>query len=301
MCVSYLVSLYNKASYIEKTLAAIAKELEVTGGEIVVYDDVSTDNSADLVAQSTLPVRLLRGEVNRGCVFAADMLIQAASHEFTRFVDADDLIVAGSTAKLLEAMKADRYDFVFGNVRSEGSAPATDATVKAVQNPLRRIVRNTGYTPSGMIVRTSSLKAILPLPDDVRHSQDLIMSVRLAVQGRRIGETPLTMAFTPPTFGAGNLSSRMAEMFSEGAGFLAREARHETFLLTDLHFAMKRYARRCSLYFRRTGGYRPSLRERAILQLLALTARLHDRERCCARLRFISELFYRDHAFLVRH
>lgn len=300
MGVSYLVSLYNKAEYIERTLAAIAGELETTGGEIIVFDDVSTDNSADLVGQSAVPTTLLRGETNRGCVFAADMLMRAATQEFTRFVDADDLIAPGSTAKLLKAMDASGCDFIFGNVRPEGTPPATDASVEIVPRPLRRIVRNTGYTPSGMIVRTAALKAILPLPEDLRHSQDLIISIRLAMLGKRIGETPLTMAFTPPVLGSGNLSSRMAEMFSEGSRFVAREAGHAHFPLADLRFAVNRYARRCSLYFRRTGGYRPSLRDRLTLLLLPVTLRLLGREACRARLRFISDLFYRDRAFVVR-
>lgn len=303
MGVSYLVSLYNKADYIRATLDAIGDELAVTGGEIVVYDDASTDNSVEVAMTASCAdrVRLIRGETNRGCVQAADALIAAATHEYTRFIDADDRIAQGSTEKLLAAMQAHRCDFLFGRVCPMG---ATDETgggdVRIHARPVRRVVRNTGYTPSGMIVRTTALKAVLPLPKDFRHSQDLIISVRLGMQGNRVGEIALVTAFTPAQLGAGNLSSRMAEMFGEGARFLAQEAADERFPLADLRFTVDRYARRCSLYFRRTGNCRPGLREQIALHLLPYARLGLGREGCRASLGFVSRLFHRDRAFLVR-
>lgn len=302
MGVSYLVSLFNKSRYIRGTLEAIAEELAATGGEIVVYDDASTDDSVAIASNCSCAdrVRILRGEVNRGCVFAADALIATASHEYTRFIDADDRIAPGSTLKMRAAMESSGCDFIFGRIHPEGSvAEDSGEPVRLLPAPLRQILRNTEYNPSSMIIRTAVLKEVAPLPENFRHSQDFIMGVRMGLQNRRIGTLGLTCAFTPAETGSGNLSSRMAEMFGDMARFVHDESASDAFPLPELQYATQRYARRCLRYFRRSGHDQPTWRQTMALQAMALGGAILSRHHCRHCLRFIADMFHRDRGVVL--
>lgn len=90
MKISVIIPLYNKANYIRRTLESIfAQTLPVY--EIIVIDDGSTDNGADIVeAHYSDSVILLRHQSNCGVSAARNTGIIAASGDYIAFLDADD-------------------------------------------------------------------------------------------------------------------------------------------------------------------------------------------------------------------
>lgn len=84
-----VMPLFNKAAFIEATLASIAAQ---TFGdyEVVVVDDGSTDSGPTLVEAAGNRVRLLR-QHNAGPGLARNAGIAAAKGEWIAFLDADDL------------------------------------------------------------------------------------------------------------------------------------------------------------------------------------------------------------------
>lgn len=89
--ISVIIPLYNKAHYIAETLQSVFRQT-YTDYEIIVIDDGSMDDSADIVDQM-LPLhpslRLLRQE-NRGVSATRNRGIQEARGEWIAFLDADD-------------------------------------------------------------------------------------------------------------------------------------------------------------------------------------------------------------------
>lgn len=88
--VSVVVPLYNKASYVLRTLESVAAQT-LTDFEVIVVDDGSTDGGADIVATvSDSRFKLVR-QANAGPGAARNHGLREASAPYVAFVDADDI------------------------------------------------------------------------------------------------------------------------------------------------------------------------------------------------------------------
>jgi glycosyltransferase involved in cell wall biosynthesis len=87
--VTVVVPLYNKKNYIARAIDSILRQT-YPADEIVVIDDGSTDDSAEVVTKIVRPnIRLLRQD-NRGEAAARNAGIQAATGSLIAMLDADD-------------------------------------------------------------------------------------------------------------------------------------------------------------------------------------------------------------------
>jgi GT2 family glycosyltransferase len=115
--VSVVMANFNGGKYL---LDAIQSVQEQTEGdlEIIVSDDASADDSAEIVAslQASDPrIRLLRGDRNRGPAAARNRAIDVATGDWIAIVDSDDLMHPERLATLLAAATRDGADLVADN------------------------------------------------------------------------------------------------------------------------------------------------------------------------------------------
>jgi len=105
-CVSVVIPAYNAAATIDETLRSVRSQTYRTL-EILVIDDGSTDETADVVcaraAQDTR-IRLVRQE-NRGVAAARNRGIEEATADLVAFVDADDLWAPDKIEKQIAALR----------------------------------------------------------------------------------------------------------------------------------------------------------------------------------------------------
>jgi glycosyltransferase involved in cell wall biosynthesis len=256
MTVSYCVTLYNKAEYIATTLAAILSEHRQTGGEIIVYDDCSTDASYEIVEPFAAEggLRLIRGERNIGLMLATDRLISEARAPYLKLVDADDVLQPGSTAYLRNALRQFSGVIAYGKVLRQSFAknlsPEGDSAtqVRVVPHAFRYFLTRLPFNVSSSLLETAAAKAVLPLPGDVRIPQDLVLGLRLARRGKVV-ETPRLIAVAPDA-PEGHLSRQLAKIYGESCRIIEEEL-GAWGSVRDAAFATRRNARRCSHYFRR--------------------------------------------------
>ena len=84
-----VIPLYNKRNYIEKTILSVLKQT-FTDYEIIVVDDGSRDDSAEIVrAMKNEKVHLI-SQKNQGVAVARNTGIQNAKGTYISFLDADD-------------------------------------------------------------------------------------------------------------------------------------------------------------------------------------------------------------------
>lgn len=87
--ITVVIPLYNRADCIRRTVQSILEQT-LLPAEIVIVDDGSPDNSAEVVQSIGSPlIRLLRQE-NRGVSAARNRGIHAACTDYVAFLDADD-------------------------------------------------------------------------------------------------------------------------------------------------------------------------------------------------------------------
>ena len=111
--VSIVVPCYNARRWIGETLASTRQDYPWPV-ELIVVDDGSSDGSSDLVASDFPEARLVRTE-NRGCSAARRHGAELARGAFIKYLDADDLIVAGSVVRQVNLAERTGAEVVYGN------------------------------------------------------------------------------------------------------------------------------------------------------------------------------------------
>ncbi len=88
--VSVIVPLYNKASYVLRTLESVAAQT-VTDFEVIVVDDGSSDGGEALVTNFPDSRFTLLRQKNAGPGAARNRGLREASAPYVAFIDADDV------------------------------------------------------------------------------------------------------------------------------------------------------------------------------------------------------------------
>ena len=296
MTVSYCIPLFNKERHIKAVLDATVAECLATGGEIIVYDDASTDSSRTIAGQFAKhgALRLIEGETNRGVFAATTRLVDEARQPFLRLVDADDVILPGSTTYLLAQLRRQQALLVHGLIGWQGRDDSIPdyALASAEPVPLRKLLRNMDFNLSAALLATDAARAASPLPD-LQISQDFCLALRLAKRKPLVRSTAL-VSLQPAERASGNsLSRRMAAMYRDICLILAQECLSGV-NSADVAFVVRRQASRCRRYFRRHVPSGLGVRETLFLATCNLA---HESEPASAhahRLHRIARIFDSD-------
>jgi hypothetical protein len=176
--VSFLVTSYNKASYLPSVLKSVAQEAERTGGEIILVDDGSTDGSDRICADfaGAHPEADYWRQDNRGIYATINLIAAKARGAWVRFCDSDDPLIPGSTECLIRAAEKTGAGVAYGKplnygpepVRPEALARGVDfrnAPYRLHPDGLMHLIRGMNCTPSMSVYRRDALQYSLPLPE----------------------------------------------------------------------------------------------------------------------------------------
>jgi glycosyltransferase involved in cell wall biosynthesis len=131
--VSVLMSIYNRAEYLEDAVRSVLADTSATH-ELLLVDDGSTDGAGAIAASFAERAVVLRQD-HRGCPSAWNLGLAHARGDFVTFCDSDDLWIPGHTGALLEVLDArPEVDAVFG-VTTEFVSPELDAESLATRAP----------------------------------------------------------------------------------------------------------------------------------------------------------------------
>ncbi|BAZ68732.1 MAG: glycosyltransferase family 2 protein [Pelatocladus maniniholoensis HA4357-MV3] len=123
-CISVIITLYNYSEYIYECLESVAKTdlANIPGGiEVLVINDSSTDNSANLVAeylqQSQIPICLVSKWFNTGLADARNVGLRLSRSPYVFILDADNWIYPNCLPVLYETIKSSRCAAVYGEIQ----------------------------------------------------------------------------------------------------------------------------------------------------------------------------------------
>lgn len=178
---SIVIPMFNAGAVIVSTLDSIARQQGVAL-EIIVVDDVSTDNSVEVVREwqknrPHLPLRII-GQPHRGRTLKARLAgVRAATGRDIMFVDADDRLLGEHTlARILKTKREGGFDIAHFRSQFEKdfiaeafwNAPFSDSPLYGVNVFSAYAAMN--FPPVlmwGKIYSAALLREVLPLADEV--------------------------------------------------------------------------------------------------------------------------------------
>jgi len=135
---SIVVPAYNEAARLGRSLQEIIRYLNDTRepSEVIVVDDGSTDETAEIARQSlqdpgVVSTRVVRYEENRGKGYAVRLGLREAQANIALFSDADLSTPITETPKLVDPIRSGEVDLTFGS-------RALDRRLIGVHQPWRR-------------------------------------------------------------------------------------------------------------------------------------------------------------------
>lgn len=183
--VSIIIPCFNADRWINGTLrSALEQDCDK---EIIVIDDGSTDDSADIIKKDFPSVRLIESE-QRGASAARNIGTRESKGEFIQYLDADDMLAPGKLKIQLESLRKTRADVAYGDwqklINAEsGKYVKGEVVSRRIQNPEIDLFTTDSWCPmAAYLFRRSIVEKMggwnerLPVIEDVRFQTDCALS-----------------------------------------------------------------------------------------------------------------------------
>lgn len=172
--VSIITPVFNSARFVGKTIKSVIGQ-SYGDWEMLLVDDCSSDNSADIIAEYALRdkrIRYIRLEQNMGAAAARNRGLDEARGRYIAFVDADDLWMADKLDEQLKLIKQKNAGLTFTAIEiidENGDIVKPKRRVKPVID-YRFLLANTMIACSSVVIdRMVTGDFLMPL---VRKGQD---------------------------------------------------------------------------------------------------------------------------------
>jgi glycosyltransferase involved in cell wall biosynthesis len=192
--VGVVIPAYNYARYLTECVQSVLSQRDVDVNVIIV-DDCSTDDTPRVTEalMGDPRVTVLRNEPNLGHILSVNRGLELVAAEFVVKLDADDLLAPGALGRataLLDAQPS--VSFVYGRPRHFTGAtpraidvPPLSWTVWSGSDWLARLCRTgvNAISQPEVVIRTASLRRVLPIRCDLPHTSDMHLWMQLASIG----------------------------------------------------------------------------------------------------------------------
>jgi glycosyltransferase involved in cell wall biosynthesis len=150
--ISVIIPVFNGALYLAAAVETVLSQT-ATPGEVIIVDDGSEDDTAEVAGRFCPPVRYYR-QTHGGAAVARNRGADLARGRFLAFLDADDLWAERKLACQLDAFSRDpELDVVFGHVEQFYSPELDEAGARKIRRPAASLP---GYHPGAMLIRRAA-------------------------------------------------------------------------------------------------------------------------------------------------
>jgi glycosyltransferase involved in cell wall biosynthesis len=192
--VTAFIPTFNRSAFLKEALSSLLRQTRCPD-EIIVIDDGSTDDTAQVVASFGPQVAYVR-KVNGGKSSALNIGLQHSSYELIYILDDDDIAADDAIERMADALQNNpEYGFAYGGfdaftVLNSGTVSIEARTPQQADDeelPIALMHRDLIMQP-GMLVRKSCYEQVGPFNEEFVRSQDYEMLLRLVRQfkGRRL-------------------------------------------------------------------------------------------------------------------
>lgn len=112
--VSVCIANYNGLDVVEACIDSVLNQSAISGVEIIVHDDASSDHSIDLILKKYPEIKLIKSETNVGFCLANIRMAERASGEYLLFLNNDAELFPDAIETLLTAAHSSTKATIFG-------------------------------------------------------------------------------------------------------------------------------------------------------------------------------------------
>jgi GT2 family glycosyltransferase len=178
--VSIIISNYNYARFLRRSIDS-ALEQNYDNTEVIVVDDASTDDTAEVVASYGSRIKARLRKTNGGHAAAFNTGFASSRGEIVLFLDADDYLYPNAISEIVDAWEDDTVQVQFRlhivdedmQVRDVFPPPELPFDSGDVTQKLLQRGRYQTTVTSGLAFKRSALNVIMPVPEaDFRQGAD---------------------------------------------------------------------------------------------------------------------------------
>jgi glycosyltransferase involved in cell wall biosynthesis len=204
--ISVVIPAYNASKYLKESVSSV-KAQSFRAWELIIVDDGSTDNTAEIAQEflSDERIHLIR-QTNKGVSAARNAGIKTAKGKYVAFLDADDSFLKDNLQRKYEILEKDsRIDFVYSDVFKcdehlnkrfieHGVEPE-----KLFEKALLWETETISCLPSNLIIKNSKLSGDLLFDENLSNCADRYMKIMLGMhlKGYHIPEPLANYRDTP--------------------------------------------------------------------------------------------------------
>lgn len=216
-CVSVIIPLFNSENDIQKCLDSVNNQI-YKNFEIIVIDDGSTDNSAEIVAKyallhQDLDIKILRQE-NAGPSKARNRGIVYASGKYIAFLDSDDEWYPDKLSEIILTMENNSSISLISSLYSIGEKQVfNNPSGKCDEIKLNQLLFKNYFFTTGTVCRACVLKRY-SFNESQKYSEDYRLWLEICADGNKccLLQKTLIKMNSKPIYGSRGLASKMKEM-----------------------------------------------------------------------------------------
>lgn len=180
---SIIIPLYNKEKYIQKTIDSVLSQ-DYPYFELIVVDDGSTDDSAEIVERIKDERVNLVKQSNGGVSKARNKGADNAQSEWLIFLDGDDVLMPGTFHVFADlALRYPHHEVFIANYKSnehKRNGPFRGKKEKIYENPLKSLWRREFYPhPGNIMCSKNAFKKLGGFDERMSYYEDFEFGVRL--------------------------------------------------------------------------------------------------------------------------
>lgn len=176
--VSVIIPTFNRESYLKEAIFSVLNQT-LLPSEIIVVDDGSTDNTAEIVKQ--FPSVRYYCQAKCGAAAARNQGVELAQGNFLAFLDSDDLWDKDKLAWQLSAFEANPdLDAVFGHIQQFHSPELDEIARRKIKIPVEVMP---GYHVGTMMIRREAFLRVGFFDTELRVGEFIAWYIRAADMG----------------------------------------------------------------------------------------------------------------------